>query len=437
MTIKRLITALLGFLGARFIGAGLGLLTQLTLTHILAPEAVATVLLAMSAAAFLSLILNGGHTQLASTHLPKLMTLKNQRAIAAVHGTMLRDMVWVMLVVGFVVLLLFWLDVLQDNVMTALIVGLVCAPFSAVMRYNSIIANSLKWFPLSYIPDFIVRPGLFLIAILPVIWLASDQRMWWVLIAFVAMIWIVTIGQAVMMQGQALHLSHWAAARRPYIKAMRPKAWALFIVGLVTYASADIVMLLAGTVLPAADVAVVGIAVRLAALAGFVLQAAQLFVLPDYAKAVTTADEVATRAVLWRVNLTTLGVIVAALIGALVLGRFALSLFGPAYVSGAWLLVLLLIGQSIRSLAGLNQSLLSLHGYQLRTALSCVIAVVILVTTTILFTRNWGSIGVGYAVIVSEIAWLLGLAAQANRLCGRRADLLWLITHTMRKESGH
>lgn len=427
MTIKRLITALMGVLGARFLGAGLGLLTQITLTNLLVPEAVATVLLAMSAAAVLSLILNGGHTQLAATHLPKLLALNNPRAVAAVNGSMMRDMMWMLIAIAVALLVLEFTGLVENTVMTALWVGFLCAPFSAAMRYNSIIANSMRWFPLSYVPDFIIRPSLFLLAILPIFWLEQNQRIVWVLIAFVALIWVITIGQAAMMQGHALKFSHWPAARQSYIKAMRPKTWTLFIVGLVNFAFADIVMLLAGFVLLPNEVAVVGIAVRLAALAGFVLQAAQLFVLPDYAKAVVTADEKSANAVLWRVNITTLATIVVALIGAALLGRFALSLFGAEYTSGAWLLILLLLGQSIRSLAGLNQSLLALKGFQRQTATSCILAVVVLIASMVIFTRHFGANGVGYAVIAAEIAWLLGLAAQANSLCGRRADLLWLI----------
>jgi O-antigen/teichoic acid export membrane protein len=239
------------------------------------------------------------------------------------------------------------------------------------------------------------------------------------------------------MQGQALRLRHWLTSRPSYVKAMRPKAWALFVVSLFVFASADVVMLLAGMMLPPADVAVVGITVRLAALAGFILQAAQLFVMPDYAKAVVDADVQATHTVLLRVNLTTIAASIAAIIGAIILGEFALSLFGSDYVAGATLLILLLIGQMVRALAGLNQSLLALKGHQLRSTVSCIIAVTFLVTTMVLFTKHWGAIGVGYAVIASECAWALSLAAQAQSLCHQRADLFWLVMNGRGKESGH
>ena len=40
-----------------------------------------------------------------------------------------------------------------------------------------------------------------------------------------------------------------------------------------------------------------------------------------------------------------------------------------------------------------------------------------------------GLLGIGYAVIAAELGWMLILAYQANVLCGRRADLLWLARH--------
>jgi hypothetical protein len=48
------------------------------------------------------------------------------------------------------------------------------------------------------------------------------------------------------------------------------------------------------------------------------------------------------------------------------------------------------------------------------------------VCVSALLCHSQGLIGLGYGAIAAEIFWLLGLAAQAQRLCGRRADMLWL-----------
>lgn len=426
MTLKSMIAALAGYVGARFLGAGLGLLTQLVLARALLPADVTVVFMAMSAAAFLSLLMNGGETQLASTHLPHLFAKGWMRPVQAFHGTVLRGTVLVFLGLAVLLAVAWGARVLPNQVLLALVVGLLCAPFSGLARYNSMIANSLRWFPLSYVPDFIVRPGLFLLAIVGFILTGLSHNVYAVLGAFAVFVWVVGIGQSMMMQGQGLQLSHWREYRSRYSRVLRPRSFALLVVSVVSFAFADIVMLLAGFLLPAEDAAIAGVAVRLAAIAGFVLQAAQLFILPDFTQAMARRQETVTNALLWRMNGLTVLMAMAALAGALLLGRFALSLFGAPYVGGANLLTLFLVGQSIRALGGMNQNLLAISGHQIRTASSCLVALAILVMTALLLIPKLGLIGLGYAVIAAELTWMLGLAAQAQNLCGRRADLLWL-----------
>jgi O-antigen/teichoic acid export membrane protein len=430
MTLKSMITALVGYVGARFLGAGLGLLTQLVLARALLPADVATVFLAMSAAAFLSLLMIGGEAQLASTHLPKLMANHSAGIVQAFHAHALRNMILVFLVLCAVLLTLWSTGILAENVALALAVGLLCAPFSGLARYNSMVANSLRWFALSYIPDFIIRPGLFLVAILVFILMGQQQNILAVLGAFAASVWLVGIGQALMLQGRGLKLLHITADQPRYSRALRPRSMALLVVSIAGFAFADIVMLLAGVLLTAENAAVAGVTIRLAAIAGFILQAAQLFVLPDFTQAMARREFASADAVLWRLNLLTLVVILCALLGSLVLGRFVLSLFGALYTNGNEILVLLLVGQSVRALGGMNQTLLAVEGHQIKTVWSCLAALLVLVCAAVILTQSVGFIGIGIAVILAEVVWMAGLALQAQIYCGRRADLLWIALNT-------
>lgn len=430
MTLKKMIAALAGYVGARFLGAGLGLLTQLVLARALLPAHVTQVFMAMSAAAFMSLLMNGGETQLASTHLPRLISTGQHRAISAFHGVVLRNMAAVTVLLATGLLIVWWLQVLSPGVTLALAAGLASAPFSGMMRYNSMIANSLRWFPLSYVPDFIVRPSLFLAAIITFIATGLSHNVYAVLLAFVGLVWLVAAGQTFFMEGQNLRPRHWRDYKPAHARALRPRSLALLVVSVVSFAFADVVMLVAGLLYPAEDAAVVGVAVRLAAIAGFVLQAAQLFVLPDFTSAMTRRDEASANAVLWRMNGLTILVALAALLGALLLGRFVLSFFGTHYERGAELLVLFLVGQAVRALGGMNQNLLAIGGYQVRTAWPCVVALLVFVGGAALLVPALGLLGIGYAVIAAELVWMLLLASQAGNLCGRRADLLWLTRHS-------
>jgi O-antigen/teichoic acid export membrane protein len=119
--------------------------------------------------------------------------------------------------------------------------------------------------------------------------------------------------------------------------------------------------------------------------------------------------------------------VLAALVATVMLGRFVLGLFGPDYVAGASLLVLFMVGQSLRAMGGMNQQILSINGFQLRTAGACVLALVVLVCLSVLLTQAMGPVGMGWAVVGAELVWLVALAAQASSLCGQRGDVLWLL----------
>jgi O-antigen/teichoic acid export membrane protein len=248
-----------------------------------------------------------------------------------------------------------------------------------------------------------------------------------VLIAFSFIVFAVAIWQAHRLGRDGLSFVHWRADRPLFRRLLRGRALSLVIVSGVTLAFADIVMLIAGILLPSSEVAVVGVAVRLAALAGFILQATQQFVLPDLTDSMTRQDQAGVQAILWKTNIMTLALGVAALVGCLVLGQFALSIFGADYVSGFWLLLAFLGGQCLRAAGGMNQQILAMNGFQLRTAGSCAAAIAVLVVASLVWTKAYGMNGLGFAVIAAELVWMVALAWQAGKLCGLRGDIAALL----------
>ncbi len=421
-----MIGKLAGVVGSRFLGAGLGFASQFVLARLLPVEDVGVVFLAMSSAAFISLALIGGYAMLALTQVPRLMELGKPKLLRQFHQSALWDAGVMLLVTALVVGLAIWSGHFTHGQKLALLFGLISAPVSGLLRYNSVIANSLRRFELSYVPDFLVRPVLLLAGLLVPWALGLPFGVVAVLILFVSIVYVVALGQGVMLGRDNLLVMGLHKPRKRFAAALRGRVVSLTIVSAVALAFADIVTLVSGLILPEHDVAVVGVCVRLAAIAGFVLQAGQQFILPDLTQALVRREDRLAHSLLMKINLTTLAVIGAALVGALLLGGFVLGFFGPDYVGGAQLLVLFIVGQAVRGLGGMNQHLLSLDGKQMRTAGACLLALVIFVCLAVLFCKTMGAIGMGYAVVISEIAWQLALAAQAQKLTGRRGDLLWL-----------
>ena len=132
---------------------------------------------------------------------------------------------------------------------------------------------------------------------------------------------------------------------------------------------------------------------------------------------------------LLKLNLVTLITMAAGLTVAIGFGGLILGIFGAPYRAGHWLLVLFLVGQTIKALSGMNQNLMSIGGHQLRSAGACILGLVIFLVSWALLAPHFGLLAAGFAVVLAELSWAMLLAAQAGQLMGRRADLVWLLTH--------
>jgi O-antigen/teichoic acid export membrane protein len=311
----------------------------------------------------------------------------------------------------------------------ALIFGVLSTPGSAMIRYSSAIANSLKYFAVTFLPDNIVRPGAFLVFVLAAFGLGYRPSIMVLLSAYILSNALAAVVQLPFLGEHRLRFSHLGAWRRDVARILRGRAVAIAIVAAVATSLADIITLLGGIFLKPEEVALLGVTVRLAAIAGFVIQSAQQFVLPDLTVALAAKDDANALGILRKLNLMTFAIILTGVVGTLVLGRFVLQIFGPTYVEGYALLILLMLAQSVRAMSGMNQSLLSISGYQIRTVGACLLSVGSLVALWVLLQPRLGLIGIGFAVIATEVVWGLMLGLLAQRLLGKRGDFFWLFLH--------
>ena len=424
MSLWRTILLAINLVGVRFGGAAIGLASQILLARLLSQNDVGVVFLGMSAAAFISLVITGGYPTLAITCLPRYYALGRTNLVRAFHAAFLHDSLWIS--VGTFVLaaiVYFWLP-LNGGIKTALLFGCLSAPASAFIRINSSVANSVRRYALSYVPDFLYRPGLLLAYLLFALAMGIPLSVVKVLWAFVIMNTVVALAQAWLIGEDGARSGLKWSGRHNLAPVLRSRAAALVIVGAVAASFADIVTLIAGFFLNPAEVALVGVAIRLAALAGFITQATQQFILPDLTTAMTRGTSQQVHAILLRINMIALGAILAGVLGAVLFGTWALRVFGTEYEVGQWPLVLFMISQAFRAASGMNQHLLSLAGYQIKTAGSCLAAVAVLIGGTALLTPNFGVMGLALAVLVADAVWAGLLALQAQRLTGRRGDII-------------
>jgi len=419
---KRILMAVVGLMGARLAGAGFGFLSQLVLARTFMPHDVGMAFLAMSVTAFVSLLATGGYHTIALTYLARFRAFGREGLVQAFLWAARRDMA-VLIVLFLVAAPLTFLLPLKDGVAKAVLYGVLAAIPLAMIRLNNSAANAQKRFALSYVPDFVVRPGLLLVFLGVLVALGLNSNIDYVLIAMVVIAVVVAAGQAVLMGRD----NAFARATSDQMRDLRPfyrrRAAAMLMVTVVAGATADLVVLVGGVFLPPSQVAVLGVAVRVAALVGFFSSASQHFVLRDLVSAMSSMSRTESDALLWRTNVVGLGTMVGTTLMAIAFGPFVLALFGPDYVQGYWPLVIFLIGQSVRVMGGMNGHLLALGGHQVRSAALCVAAVVLLVGLSAILTPLWGLVGIALAMLVAELVWAIGLGWLTQQLVGRRGDI--------------
>ncbi|WP_119269072.1 lipopolysaccharide biosynthesis protein [Taklimakanibacter deserti] len=423
MSARKLITRLFGVVGARAAGAAFGLLSQLALARAFSPADVGIFLLTTSIMAFASLLITGGYTALGLTYLARYESLARKTLVAAYHAAALRTtLIWT-IVMAMLAVVAYFTPALAD-LRPAILFGAIAAPGQALIRLNNSAANSLRRFDLSFVPDFVLRSGFLFAAIIAIIALAQHPRMIWILWAIVISTYAAALIQAVLLGRSGVVAKIFSRQRRSLAPYYRLRAAALLIGAFVSFTFAEIVTLVAGLLLPPADVAVVGIAVRLASIAGFVVQTMQVIAIPDLTDTMAKGTHEATDQLMRRTNLVNCALMTAAILVTLVLGDWVLAFFGPEYRAGKWLLILFLLSQTVRSAGAMNNHLLSLGGHQSRTAIVCAIALVVLIGAAAGLIPYLGINGMGWATLAAEIVWAIGLALSAQALTGRRGDLL-------------
>lgn len=423
MSAKKLITRLFGVVGARAAAAAFGLLSQLALARVFSPADVGIFLLTTSIMAFASLLITGGYTALGFTYLARYQSLARKTLVAAFHAAALRTTLAMTIVMAGLAAAAYYTPAFAD-LRPAILFGALAAPGQALIRLNNAAANSLRRFDLSFVPDFVLRGGFLFAAIIAIIAFAQHPQMDWILWAIVASTYAAALIQAALLGRSGVVAKIFSAQRHNLAGIYWPRAAALLVGAFVSYTFAEIVTLVAGVLMPPADVAVVGIAVRLASIAGFVVQTMQVIAIPDLTDTMTKGTPAAADQLMRRTNLVNFALMMAAILVTLVLGDWVLALFGPDYQAGKWVLILFLFSQTVRSAGAMNNHLLSLRGYQSRTAIVCGSALIVLLGAAAGLIPYLGINGMGWAALAAECVWAVGLAVSAQSLTGRRGDLL-------------
>lgn len=427
MGLRTFLALLTGLVGTRVAGALAALLTQIVLARMLTPGDMGTYFLVVSLGSTFGVIMTCGYPALGITCLARYHALGRARLFAGFIAAARRDILLAataIVAMGTGVLLF---APVPQALSTAILFGLAVAPAVALIHLQGAIANSTRRFSISFVPNFLLRPLALFVSVLALLVISHRLALADVLVAYLALAYLIAALQAYLLRPQGVFPIRQSLREQRPKQIWRRRAAILVIVTIFALAFADIVVLIAGLFMAPEDVAVVGICIRLAVLVGFVTQACHQFVLPDLTRALTTGSQTEIRPVLLRANLIALSVTGAALLGALIVGDYALRIFGSVYASGQSVLVLLLVSQILRAASGMNVHLLSLGGQQARTAWACVLSLAVLIVAAAILAPKFGPFGMGLAVVLSDTVWAFGSGLIAHRKLPRRGDIFALM----------
>jgi len=411
-------------LAVRLGGAGVGFLIQLILARLLAPEALGTFFSATSLAAVLALLAAWGYPNLAPRFISRYRERKHPRLVSGFLRHAARDIAITSLFAGLAVIAIayFW-PATADNRLAFMMAGL-AVPVLALLTLNAATAGAIRAFALSYVPESLMRPLLFLGVLGLLIMLREPLTVEFAIAVFFGVTAIIALGQFLILR-QILDL---APGRRPprLARIWRAEALPLVVVALFTTLFADLDILMVTPFLHGADVAAFGIALKLALLVGFGVQVAHMIAAPDLAdaharRALDRAGTTLRRATIFPVLLTGLATLACALGG-----QYALALFHPEFASAKWALTILVFCQFLRALAGPSVQLLTIIGEQRLNALLCCVALAMLAAGNTLLAPAYGVTGAAIAVALSWSVWLVLTGFMLHHRTNLRSDLAFV-----------
>jgi len=425
VTWRRFMPASALVLAIRLGGAGVGFLIQLILARLLAPEALGTFFSATSLAAVLALLAAWGYPNLAARFISRYRERKHPRLVAGFLRHAARDIALTSLVAGLAVIAIayFWPDTTADNRLAFMMAGL-AVPMLALLTLNAATAGAIRAFALSYVPESLLRPLLFLGVLGLLVVLKEPLTVELAIAVFFGVTAVIALGQFLILR----HILALGPSRRPprLAKVWRAEALPLVVVALFTTLFADLDILMVTPFLHGADVAAFGISLKLALLVGFGVQVAHTIAAPDLADAharrsLDRARTTLRRATIFPVVLTGLATLACA-----AGGQYALALFHPEFASAKWALTILVFCQFLRALAGPSVQLLTIIGAQRLNALLCCVALAMLAASNTVLAPAYGVTGAAIAVALSWSVWLMLTGLMLYRHARLRSDLAFV-----------
>jgi O-antigen/teichoic acid export membrane protein len=309
---------------------------------------------------------------------------------------------------------------LADYLVLPLSIACVTLPFFTLMQVQDGIARSYNWIHLALLPPFVVRHLLILALVLAAYLLDFPATALTAVIAVTIALALTAVGQTIVLNRRLKR------AIEPGPKTYRTKLWLsvslpiLLVEGFYLLLTNTDVLLLQHLRTPE-DVAVYYAAAKTLMLIAFVHFAVSAAVAHRFSEYHVAGDRARLGAILADSIRWTFWASLAASVVILAAGRLLLSLFGPQFADGYYLMFILAAGLMARASVGPAERLLSMSGEQRACAAVYAAAFVLNVALAVPLILRMGAAGAAISTSIAMIVESILLFWVTRRRLGLHA----------------
>lgn len=293
-----------------------------------------------------------------------------------------------------------------------------------VSRSAMVSIRHLVW---GEMPDIVIRPVLLGLGVLGVYcFFKSPTAEHIVLTFFGSTVVSLAISLVTLWRAQP-KLEERTGVRYPTTEVLRIAMPMLLMNGFLIFVGEFTVIML-GAYREPEQVAVYAAAVRLSLLVNFALTAVNSTVSPVISNLYNSGDRTKLQTALRQAAAWMIGPTLAAAVGIVVLGQYALKLFGPGFDEGYPVLLILLGGQIVNAITGPVNTVLKMCNQEKVACAAMMLAAVVNVSGCFILIPQYGAYGASISISASYAASNLAMLLFTHRTLGLNPTILPLPT---------
>ncbi|MGE5145798.1 MAG: flippase [Candidatus Eiseniibacteriota bacterium] len=400
----------------RVMGAGLAFVSQVFLARVMGTYEFGLYSYAFVLLTVLSVLAPFGTDWAVLRFIPEYAARKRWRRLEGVIRGSIAFVAVVSIVMALAgaALIYVFSDRIGEHYVVPLYLALAGLPLFALFQIYVNFSRAFGWAALAYTPQYILRPAFLMVLVLVLIVISVKTTATAVLVASLVASALAFAWQALVLHRRKPHVA------QPAAPAYHGRAWLTIAFSMAMFNGFQLIatygdVLILGNFVEPDKIGIYNAAVRAASIINFVLMAMSATATPKYAELYARNQHDELNAY---VTHTARWIFWPSLAGAVVLvlaGRYILLAFGPAFVAGYPVLLILVLSNLVLAATGNVDSLLNMTGHQRVCARIMVWSGIAFIALNFVLIPIFGVIGAALAVCLSltlKFSWMVVVAKK-------------------------